>query len=217
MKKQTNQAPTKLKLENYPARKKLKTGRYVAVFNANGTVKLLNTAQLLPAGSPATVYFAGIGRELQETYDTGYGYGQSAISGRFLFRRAIVSGSIEFGWLLNKGQRDEELEFAVYMGAWGGIFPEPAQNIMVLKVHVLCLTDSVLAFTVNGTEVNYQFESGEDHVMLYLRKPAGSSQSVINIKLRIADNPGTSQIWITHVERYTTLILPPGPLDTLEE
>jgi hypothetical protein len=208
----------KLKLENYSAGKKLKTKRYIAVFGIAGAVKLLNTSQLLPLGVPATMPFAGLGRQLIETFSPVYGSGISTIAGRFFFQHSNNYYTDSTGWVLNRvTNQDQELEFVMSMGAWTGPEPSPVQNFMVLEVHVFCPSEITLTITVDGAEVSYHFDPiGEDKVVLYLRKPADSNQSRINIKLKGADNSLETEIWISRIERYTSIFLPAGEIDTLE-
>ncbi len=207
----------KLKLENYSAGKKLKTGMYIAVFGTNGGVKLLNTRQLLPAGVAAAASFAGMGKQLVETFDPQYGYGKSSAPGRFSFQHSNNLDTTNFGWLLHQNARkDEELAFDIFMGAFFG--SEQGINYTVLEVHLYCdLAATTLAISVNDTEINYQFEpTGDNRVMLYLRKPADSNLRSIKIMLKSADNSSTSRIYITRVKRYTSMLLPPNEFDTLE-
>jgi hypothetical protein len=220
MKKQTNQASTKLKLENYPAKKKLKPGRYITVFDSKGAVKLLNTNELLPAGVPAAAAFSGNGRELIETFNPQYGGGPSPIAGRFVFRSSNNYDTDWFGWrLTGESNLDEELSVNIYMGEWGGpVEPAPAINFAVLEIHLYCNVAATLAFTVNGAGVSYEFgPDGESKLVFYIRKPADSNYSRVSIKLKRADNATSNRIWVNRIERYSTLFLPSGDLETLEE
>ena len=213
---------TKLKLESYSKGKKLETGRYIPVFYAKGRVKLLNTSQLLPKRIGTAARFAGIGKQLIEVFTPDYGYGYNGpqgggvallFPGRFVLRKSTAyetSGSA--GWHLQTTvtNRDEELDFNIYMGDWNGPQPSPVQHRMTIEAHfnLIAQGEAILSITVNGAEVKYQFEQGESKVLIYLIKPADSNFSHFNMKLKRADNPSqNSPFYITRIERYSELYL----------
>jgi hypothetical protein len=210
---------TKLKLEKYTKGTKLETGRYVAVFYAKGHVKLLKTSQLLPKWLAARARFAGIGRQLIEVFTPYYGYGYNGpqdgplllFPGRFVFQKSTAYETTNaLGWHLqtNFTDRDEELDFTIYMGEWAGPQPSTVQNRMTIEVHFNLLGQGLtLSINVNGAEVKYQIEGGgESKVLLYLKKPADNNYSHFNIKLKREDNPPSQNVlFLTRIERYSEL------------